>query len=236
MINYTKFMKRCLCLVLLFQLFACGGSGESGGGEETVVNPKAASLIFPLENSECNEGTIISDTQSKVLFEWNQAEDTDSYTLVIKNLLDNTTRNINTNATSKEENILRGVPYSWHVISKAIGNSNTANSSTWKFYNAGAAVENYAPFPAELVSPTMGGLATTSTSLKWNGSDVDNDIESYDVYLDQANPPTVLHGNTTSSSMNGLSLDANTVYYWRIISKDSHGNSSQSPVFEFRTQ
>ncbi len=226
--------KLSFALFSIIMLTSCGGGGDNGGGEEKTPQPSV--LVFPLENSECNEGTIVSDSQSRVAFEWNEATDADSYTLVITNLLDNTTRNINANGTSKEELILRGTPYSWYVISKANGSSKTANSPTWKFYNAGVAVQNYAPFPAELVGPAMGGLASTSTTLKWNGSDIDNDIESYDVYLGTANPPTTLLQNTTNTSLGTGTLNADTIYYWSVTSKDAHGNNSQSQVFEFRTQ
>jgi len=235
MIYSNKFKNKFFLLLTLLILSSCGG-GEDEGGEEEVKTPKATLLVFPLEDSECNEGTVVSDTESRVTFEWNEAQDTDSYTLVLTNLSDNTTRNINTINTSKSETILRGVPYSWYIVSKANGTAVTANSSTWKFYNAGVGIENYAPFPAELVSPTMGGLASSTPSLEWKGSDIDNDIASYDVYFGISNPPTVLLENTTSTRSNAGSLNPNTVYYWSVTTKDSHGNNSQSPVFEFRTQ
>jgi len=237
MIYSNKLIKlfSLLCVLLIFT--GCGGS-ENGGGDiiDPVPPPKATTLVFPLQNSECNEGVILSETQSRVTFEWNTSEDTDSYTLVLTNLLDNTTKSTTTSNTTKDENILRGVPYSWYVTSKANGNSTTADSPSWRFYNAGVAVENYAPFPAELVSPVMGSLTTTSATLEWIGSDLDNDIESYDVYLGTNNPPTTLHENTNNTTSNTSSLNVDTVYYWSVTTKDGHGNNSQSPVFEFRTQ
>ncbi|AUP80576.1 fibronectin type III domain-containing protein [Flavivirga eckloniae] len=235
MINYNKHIKPLAYLFVLLIIAGCGGSddGGDGGGNTT---PKAAALLFPLENSECNEGTIVSDEMSTVPFEWEASENTDSYTLVIENLLDNTVKNVNTQSTTVQETILRGVPYAWLVVSKVNGSTQTAISPKWRFYNAGAPVENHAPFPAELVSPVMGGLAVTSPDLKWTGSDIDNDIESYDVYLDTANPPTTLLTNTSSSNASGTNLNPDTVYYWKVVTKDGHGNTSQSPVFEFRTQ
>ena len=230
----NKIIYNIAFVLAITTLYNCGGGG--GGGEEIPEDPKPATLIFPLQNSECNEGTIISETESRVTFEWNEAVDANSYTLVLTNLLENTTRNINTVGTSKSETILRGVPYSWYIVSKANGTPNTANSETWKFYNAGIAVENYAPFPAGLLSPVMGGLATTSTTLKWEGSDIDNDIQSYDVYLSTTSPPTTLLGNTVSPSFDTSSLTPDTVYYWSVTTKDGHGNQSLSPIFEFRTQ
>lgn len=238
MISY-KNIKQIVAVLCLVSLVGCSSGGDDDGGgtaPPVVENPEAAKLISPIKDAECNQGNIISDTESKVTFEWNASKNTDEYTLVIKNLLDKSTRNIKVTATKKEENLLRGVPYSWHVVSKSKSVSKTATSETWKLYNAGVGVENYAPFPAELVSPTMGGLTKQTVSLSWNGSDIDNDIESYDVYLGTNNPPTTLHTNTTTTAVNDIALSADTVYYWKVITKDSEGNNSESPIFEFRTE
>ena len=51
-----------------------------------IKNPTKALLVFPYENSECNEGTNITATHSTVLFEWRTAENTDEYELVLSNL------------------------------------------------------------------------------------------------------------------------------------------------------
>jgi len=187
--------------------FACGGSDDGGnanGGGPNIVSPEASTLVFPIQNSECNEGIVISDTESNVTFEWNASANTDSYTLVLKNLLDDTTRNITATTTTKQETILRGVPYSWYVTSRSNSSIITANSETWKFYNAGEGVENYAPFPAGLVSPPMGGLTNLSPNLSWTGSDIDNDITNYDVYLSTTNPPNTLQESTTNTNREEL--------------------------------
>ncbi|AXT50214.1 hypothetical protein D1818_04995 [Aquimarina sp. BL5] len=231
---YNKSIKYTALLVMTILLSACGGGDDGPGVPEQ--NPKASTLVFPIQNSECNEGSSISETESLVTFEWNESANTNSYTVVLENLTDNTTRNIPSNNTTKEINLLKGIPYSWYVISESNVTTTTANSETWKFYNAGEGVENYAPFPADLVSPTMGSTTNTSVTLNWTGSDIDNDIDNYDVYFGTSNPPNTLQESTTNLSININSLTANTVYYWRVISNDSHGNNSQSPIFEFITQ
>lgn len=229
----VKFIIKILIIVCAVSFYGCNGGDDNGGGGEA---PEKPTLVFPFNNSECNEGYIISDIQTLVTFEWNPSANTNKYTLVIKNLSDNTTRNINTTNTTQSENLLRGVPFAWYVISISNSNSTTSTSDTWKFYNAGLGVENYAPFPAELVAPIMGGLTNTNTTLEWKGVDIDNDIESYDVYLGTTNPPTTLLESISSTSSSASGLTANTVYYWKVITNDTHGNNSESPVFEFRTQ
>lgn len=239
--TYIKYTFAIACIV---SILACSSSSSSsdddnGGGPDPTPeakDPEAAKLVEPLKDEECNQGNNISDTESLVTFEWNKSENTDEYTLVIKNLLDDSTRNIKVTDTKKEETLLRGVPYSWHIISKSSTSTKTATSEKWKFYNAGIGIENYAPFPAELVSPAMGSLTKQTVALSWNGSDIDNDIDSYDVYLDKINPPKTLNTNNTASSTTDINLDANTVYYWMIVTKDKQGNNSNSQIFEFRTQ
>jgi len=233
----TKYIKQSIIVAVALVLSSCGGSDSGEPTPPPVEEPKSASLVFPVKDSECNEGTIVSDAQSTITFEWNASENTDSYTVVIENLNTNQSSNTNSSGVTADITLQRGVPYSWKVISKSNKTAKTAESETWKFYNAGVAVENYAPFPAELVGPAMGGLSSTDTTLEWTGSDVDNDITGYDVYLDTANPPTtLLEEATTSTSVDANGLTVDTVYYWKVITKDSHNNETGSPIFEFRTQ
>ena len=51
--------------------------------------PAAAALIFPENNTECNEGTVINETETDVLFQWQEATNASSYILQITNLNDN---------------------------------------------------------------------------------------------------------------------------------------------------
>lgn len=229
---------KILVLALTIALFNCssGGGDDPGPGPQPVDNPEAAILVLPLKDAECNQGNIISATESNVTFEWNASNFTTSYTLVLTNLDTDEVKEFSTSNTTITEALLRGTPYSWKIISKSTATTSTSTSETWKLYNAGDGVENYVPFPAELVSPPMGGLSSVSASLKWVGSDVDNDIEEYDVYLGTNNPPTNLYETTTNTNIDNVSLTANTVYYWIVVTKDAHGNNSESPVFEFRTE
>jgi len=220
-------------ILITASIIASCSSGDDGGGE--VANPEAATLVFPLKDAECNEGEIISDTESKVPFEWNAAANVDRYVISLRNLATETTAVFSTENTTIDITILRGTPYSWKVISRANGTTETAQSESWNFYNAGPGVENYAPFPAELIAPQMGlTFSSPTTTLEWEGSDADGDISEYEVYVDTSSPPTALVASQTSTTFN-VSLEANTVYYWQIVTKDQHGNSTKSPVFEFKT-
>ncbi len=231
-INISNIKIACLSLIFL----ACGGGGDDPEPEEPVIPPSIASLIFPEDNTECNEGTIISETESSVTFRWNPSDNTDTYTLTIQNLLEGTTQSVNANTNQQTVTIKRGVPFSWSVISRSNQTTQTATSEIWRFYNAGSSIANYAPFPAELVSPAMGAsVASGDVTLVWNGEDIDDDIDSYDVYLDTTNPPqTKIVSDVTTNSIIA-NLNSNTVYYWYVFSKDSQNNTSTSEIFEFRT-
>jgi hypothetical protein len=102
--------------------------------------------------------------------------------------------------------------------------SETAQSSTWRFYNAGDAVESYAPFPAEIISPTMAESISTSDNvitLDWIGSDIDDDIIGYDVYFGTSTTPEIIESDLNESILNNVSIVSNTIYYWKIITKDA---------------
>ena len=220
-------------------VISCGGGGDNPDTPPVVPvveAPEAAVLKSPLKNTECNQGNIISDQESNVEFEWNASKNTDNYVLVLKNLESNKTTENSTSSTYITLTLLRGVAYSWKVVSKADGTTKTASSETWKLYNAGLPEENYAPFPADAISPEIGSLTSTTVTLEWEGSDIDNDIDSYNVYLSTENPPTTLYKTTTSNKIQNITLEADEVYYWSVVTKDLEGNSSESPVFDFRTQ
>lgn len=226
-----------LMLSLLF--VSCGGSsgGDPDPKPDPVAAPLAATLVFPDNNTECNEGDVVSDTQSRVTFQWNASQNTDSYEINIKNLNTNNTSKSNSNTNSADITIGRGVPYEWFVVSKATGTAETASSVTWKFYNQGPGIENYAPFPAEAVSPARGATIDNAgaLTLEWTASDVDNDLSEFDVYFGTNSDPSEL-GETTSQSSAEVTVNSGETYYWRIVSRDSQGNTSQSEIFEFRVE
>ncbi|MCF2875125.1 MULTISPECIES: hypothetical protein [unclassified Tenacibaculum] len=214
-------------------LTSCGGG--SSAEDIPPAAPTKATLVFPEQNSECNEGTIISDTKSSVTFNWSDATNTTNYEIFVKNLDTDVTSTYTSSDSEKIITINRGTPYSWYVVSKNSG-TQIAQSDTWKFYNAGQPVSSHAPFPADLVSPAMGANlsnSTTSVNLKWTGSDVDNDISKYTIQLNTTSPPTSSIGTVTTTSLD-TNVSSNTTYYWRVITEDSKGNTSTSEIFQFK--
>ena len=220
-----------LIIVALSSLGACRKKTEIQSA------PAVAKLQLPAKNEACTSGTIVSDTQTKVVFKWNASTNADSYELHLKNLLTSLTTVHPATTPSLQLTIQRGAPFSWFVISKAEKTASTATSEIWKFYNSGPGVQTNAPFPADNLSPGMGqniATNTTKVTFQWSGSDVDNDIIGYDVYFGLNENPGLLIQNFTSSTLNNVNVNANTVYYWKVITKDSKGNTSESGLFQFK--
>jgi hypothetical protein len=234
-----KVLNKLVAISLLFMM-SCGGGSDDGPPPapvpDPIADPKATTLVFPENNTECNEGDIVDDSRSRVTFRWNTSEDTDNYELNLRNLNSNVNTVIKVIAPEAAITIDRGTPYEWFVVSTANGTTATANSSTFKFYNQGPGIENYAPFPAEAVSPSRGSDISNTTgtlSLEWNGSDIDNDITEFEVLFGTDVIPSTVIGTTTDQSIE-VNVVAGNTYYWRVISRDSEGNTSQSEIFEFK--
>ena len=169
----SRLLSGCLSL-----LMACsGGDGGEDPPPKTLPPPQAATLIFPENNSTCFEGEILSPSQSRVTFQWNEPEHTDNYLLVVKNLSTNTESNQTPSTNQATLTLSRGTPYQWYVVSRAQGTTQTATSATWRFYNEGPGITNYAPFPAEPVYPGRGAhiRASGPLGLEWTGADADGD-------------------------------------------------------------
>jgi hypothetical protein len=139
--------------------------------------------------------------------------------------------------TELEVTLTRNTPYSWYVVSKSDKGPEDVKSVSWKFYNPGQGVVSYTPFPAEILSPLLGqniSFNTGKVTLDWNGSDADDDIVSYSIYFGTTASPGLLSDNLTSSILTDVSITANTVYYWKVITKDAKGNTSDSGLYEFK--
>ncbi len=235
-------MKLIHKIAMVFSLFivSCGGGSDDSpaprSSQQIVPDPKATTLIFPGDNTECNEGVVIDELKSRVTFQWNASEDTDNYEVNIRNISTNVSTTSTISAEESAITIDRGAPYEWFVISKATGSNVTASSAKFKFYNQGPGIENYAPFPAEALNPTRGADVTNSggiVTLSWKGTDIDNDIVTYEVFFGTNESPTDSLGTTSENNLDAT-VTAGTIYYWRVVISDEQGNTSQSEVFEFK--
>ena len=229
-------MKILLISVFLFLLTA-SCSKDNNSKENVKVTPTQIQLIFPENVSECIEGSIISATQSEVVFKWGQLENTDTYEVHITNILLSETRTYSTQNTQLPITIERGTPYSWYISSP--NNPVSLPSDTWSFYNSGNQKEYYIPFPAQNIQPENGTILTpnqNSVILEWIGNDLDSDILEYDVYFGETTPPTLYQEKLNKNSISIVSLTSGKKYHWRITTRDALGNESNSNIFTFEVE
>ena len=111
--------------------------------------------------------------------------------------------------------------------------STPAISEQWKFYLAGDAIVNYAPFPAELLSPRSGANVTQVNNLitlNWTSTDVDGDLDRFEVYLDQTDASILVESINYQADETSIEVEVenDSTYYWKVISIDASGNQSIS--------
>ncbi len=223
-------MRKELVLFVLLSM-ACG--------KDSPKPPEAPLLSFPLQNSECTTGVSLNNVTSQVEFRWQEARFADTYELKVTNILTGLSiTNAPTVALSARVPILKGTPYKWRVTTRNAETQEIGVSEEWYFYNAGTQT-TYPPFPARLLEPASGASVVrdlnNEVTLRWTGADADNDIQSYEVYLATDPDPQQLVASP-SVSINqvtaGVAID--TVYYWRVVTLDRAGNTSNSGVYSFR--
>lgn len=71
--------------------------------------------------------------------------------------------------------------------------------------------------------------------LSWTCSDPDNDPLTYDVYFGTSSNPPVVNTGQTDTTFNPGTLNNNETYYWKIVAKDDHDNSTEGTVWSFST-
>ena len=211
--------------------------------EEPVVpvNPSAPTLISPANDETCLDGTSINDSQSNVDFRWSSAANTLSYELVVTNLLTQSSQTYPATSNQTTVALTKAEPYNWSVKSIGEVGSIPSQSTQWKFYLAGDAVVNFAPFPSELISPQSGANVTPDINnlikLQWNASDVDGDLAQFEVYLDKNDATTIIKTIAYQTEEESIEIDVEngSTYYWKIIAIDTNQNQSSSGVYAFRT-
>ena len=239
----------CILYILSFLLIvSCSAEDDDSGTTTPLVTQQPAStpqvptpgksnLSAPENNEVCYEGEEVDDNNSEVTFSWDASSDTDSYDLVITNQETSQSQTESgITSTSKAVTLATDVSYSWKVVSKANDTSDTTESDTWQFYLAGDGQENYAPFPATILSPTSGAALDAnngSITLSWEGNDPDEgDSLTYTIYLDEVDGLQDPIEEDSSETELEVSVESGTTYYWRVKTSDGK-SSSFTLVYSF---
>jgi len=223
-----------ITLMAGFLLVGCGSK------DAPIPAPGAASLTYPADNTACLKAMGITGNSAPLTFSWAASSNASSYKLTITNLMNLAVTTVDAgNTLTKSVNLDVNTAYSWKIT--AINATGETPSSISKFYLSGNAQTNYAPFPADLTSPAAGsvlnanGASTLQVTLQWVGSDTDNDIASYAVFLDNTNASTQVVASQTGTSLQ-QTLSAGKIYYWKVVTTDRKGNTSSSVISSFQIQ
>lgn len=229
-----------LLLIFLMGTITISCSKDDDAEIIAPTAPGKTELVLPLDNTQCEIGDVIAN-MAEVAFEWNEASDAQRYDLVITNLTtQEVTRRPNLTSTSLIVRLERGNPFSWNVISKNSGEE-TTTSDSYRFYVAGEAGSNNAPFPATLVSPASGVTVSPvdgKVTLQWEAAltDTDGDPLTFTLFADKVDgnqePPEEWKGLTVSSMQ--VDVEPNSVYYWHVETSDGK-NTAVSNTLSFRT-
>ena len=97
-----------------------------------------------------------------------------------------------------------------------------------------------APFPAELISPqaasTISANNDSEITLIWLATDVDSDLATYTLFMDNTDASTeiIQIGYEQGNMEYNVEVISGETYYWRVVSLDQTGNTSDSGTYGFR--
>ena len=96
---------------------------------------------------------------------------------------------------------------------------------------------NQAPAAPNSPSPADSSVnQSNNVTLSWHCTDPNaGDTLKYDVYISNSPVPTLLTSNLVNPSYGIGIVDHNTTFYWKVVAKDNHGASTNSPIWRFKT-
>jgi hypothetical protein len=122
-------------------------------------------------------------------------------------------------------------------VARSISGLSERQSQIINFEVVSKIAANNPPLVPAVISPINGAIeVSTSPTLNWSCTDPDGDALTYDVYFGTTyNPTTVIASNQTVTSVGRTSLSINTLYFWKIVAKDSKGATTSGPIWSFTT-
>lgn len=208
-----------LTVIISFLFFSCEGEFETS---DSLTN---LTLVLPLNNQECL-GTNLPNGKIRVAFDWEDVTGVNSYNLEYE---DNVTGE-QFMATSTDSNINLelepGTQYTWNVTAIDEFGSSRTSDADFNFYTEGLAEENHVPFPAaiNILDDDNGSL-----TISWDGSDLDDDIEFYEIFFSPQNPPEQILSETTVETTT-VNVQSGIIYFLNVRTVDENRNFSDSKL------
>lgn len=185
----------------------------------TLANPGAFSLSSPSNGA--------TNVQLSPTLSWSASSGASSYDIYLSTSSSPALYKSGNTTTSLAVSpaLSQNTQYYWKVVAKNAAGSVT--SPTWGF-KTGAN-----PGSFTLTSPSNGASGVSlSPTLTWGAS---ASATSYDLYLSTASSPALSKSGLTATTYSVTpALAANTLYYWKVVAKNTLGTAT-SPTWSFRT-
>jgi len=123
--------------------------------------------------------------------------------------------------------------YYWQVVAKDPEGAET-KGPVWKF----TTTANAGPGAPQTPGPDYMAIDIPLTQRLswWPCTDTEQEIVRYDVYLSEVNPPNALIASELELPLFDIAgLESSKTYYWQVVAKDSYGNATPGPVWQFST-
>ena len=122
--------------------------------------------------------------------------------------------------------------YYWKIIAKDTCNA-TTSGLIWNFTTE----ENTPPNTPHDPIPADGAVdVDIDDLLYWTGGDPNGDTVTYDIYFGKSSPPPLEAEGLTQAAYDPGTMELGAVYYWKIVSEDSHGLTTTGPIWYFTTE
>ncbi len=212
-----------LLIILALILQSCGGSDDGAGPGPAPLELGDFQLSFPNNNEVCTEGTNISGDLVEIPFRWSPSKNATSYRIEATGTQDGTVYQTTSTTNSGAITLPKGTQFTWKVIAN-LKDDTKESDTTWNFYSEGVTTLNHIPFPAEI---TLEDNKDGTINILWEGNDLDNDIDKYEVYLSNDTTRTLI-ADTQETSITNYQIMYDVIYNLEVITKDQRGNSSSS--------
>ncbi|THU30789.1 DUF2369 domain-containing protein [Niastella caeni] len=197
--------------------------------------PSVPALQLP-----ANNGHIAAATATLV---WNASTDVDSEPIGYDVYFGASAASLQKTATVFTTSFTTGTltvntTYYWKVVATDKQQGASA-SAVWSFTYQPVVI-NQPPGMPQLIAPGNNSIdvSVQPTAFNWTAAtDPENDPVKYDLYVSTNNQAATKIASDLSTTAYTLSnLANNTMYYWKVIAKDDHGNSTTSAISQFTTR
>ena len=122
--------------------------------------------------------------------------------------------------------------YYWKIVA----NDNYGGSSTSPIWTFTATDDTLPYVPDDPIPDDESTDVPIQITLMWSGGDPDNDPVTYDLYFGKESTPDLEAEGLNVALYAPDQLDYNSVYYWRVVSTDDYGYTTNSPLWTFVTK